>query len=119
MGENRPDIVEQFRLKRDSEFRGDSGINSLGDLVACQLGFVVIHCTWLHLPDHCKWRFTLLMSLYYEIGIGIILFLWFCDGTIPIWCWLSGLHRFNTCGPNFIAVMLALATSLVCSTVIA
>jgi len=81
--ENTPSAIQAFRQSgpNSADYAGDSGLNSLGDLIACQLGFTVIEQARMRLK--CKGAFA--VSAAYAVIMTIVLYFWICDGLILIW----------------------------------
>jgi len=83
MFENTPSTIEAFRQSgpNSAEYAGDSGVNIIGDLIACQLGFAVMAMVWMRLK--CKGAFA--VTAAYAVIMTIVLYFWICDGLILIW----------------------------------
>jgi len=106
IGENSPAVVQKFREKRESDFRGDSGINVVGDLGIALLGFVVMQLTWMQARG--TWKLPFGMAVFYEVSISVILWIWLCDGLTVIWLNLTTLADIPVCGPRLTELMLTL-----------
>lgn len=81
--ENTPGAIEAFRQSgpNSANYAGDSGMNMLGDIMACQLGFVMIEIVRMHF----KWKGALGVSAAYAVIMTVVLYYWICDGLIIIW----------------------------------
>lgn len=80
--ENSKAVIEAFRQQPNSaEYAGDSGLNMLGDVLLCMLGYALIE----KIMSRLGWKRTLAFTVVYAALMTLILYLWICDGIAMIW----------------------------------
>eukprot|EP00746_Dinoflagellata_sp_MGD_P004988 gnl/MRDRNA2_/MRDRNA2_109650_c0_seq1.p1 gnl/MRDRNA2_/MRDRNA2_109650_c0~~gnl/MRDRNA2_/MRDRNA2_109650_c0_seq1.p1 ORF type:complete len:326 (-),score=43.04 gnl/MRDRNA2_/MRDRNA2_109650_c0_seq1:215-1192(-) len=116
--ENSPDVLEQTSAEAYTVYRGDSGLNVLGDVLMCVFGFTAMHMGWMYCFDHSGFRIPFTMAVFYSFAMTTVLYVWFCDGFVLIWLNMSQLRRKDTCDPRFPDFCCAVALSIIAVTVI-
>lgn len=113
--ENSPGIIDQTALE---VYRGDSGLNVIGDVVMCAFGFTAMHMGWMYCFDHSGFRIPFILAVFYSFSMTTVLYVWFCDGFVLIWLNITQLRRKETCGPRFPEFCCAVALSIIAVTVV-
>lgn len=107
--ENTENVINAFRASGAPDYAGDTGLNVVGDLLVCMLGYVLVNLLWMYTFERWTWKAALVGTVVYSILMGVILYAWICDGLIFIWINLLGLATIPTCGPNLPLIFCILA----------
>jgi len=98
--ENSAWVINKFRDTSAPDYEGDSGMNVVGDLMVCMLGYVTIEAIFNQSFTRCGWKVYLGAIFTHLVLIEGLFWLWVCDGLFIIWVNLSGLAVISLCGPN-------------------